>query len=152
MRPDTLGLTSMFFDDGARLYCFNARWYDPERGRWMSKDPMGYFDNPNLYQFVMNDPLSFTDPTGRFCIICIGSFGGAIGTVLVCLGTLNPLACIATALPTGTALYECAKCIIKELCEAGFVTDPSVCDWSGAVIPCPSPPPGWDKPILPPTP
>ena len=42
-RPE-LGLTGKMYDDEAGLYYFNARWYDPERGRWMSEEPLGLTD------------------------------------------------------------------------------------------------------------
>ena len=40
-RPDALGLQSKFFDPWAGLYDFGLRWLDPERGRWMSEEPLG---------------------------------------------------------------------------------------------------------------
>ena len=39
-RPE-LGLTGKMYDEAAGLYYNNARWYDPERGRWMSESPPG---------------------------------------------------------------------------------------------------------------
>ena len=48
------------------------RQYDSIAGRWMSPDPYdGSYDpsNPqsfNRYSYVMNNPLSLTDPTGQF--------------------------------------------------------------------------------------
>jgi RHS repeat-associated protein len=62
-RPDTLGLTSKFFDDWAGLYYFGARWYDPERGRWISEEPLG-LDGPNRYHFGFNSPLDGFDVDG----------------------------------------------------------------------------------------
>jgi RHS repeat-associated protein len=62
-RPDTLGLQSKFFDPWAGLYDFGLRWLDPERGRWMSEEPLG-LDGPNLYQFVFNAPLGYWDFMG----------------------------------------------------------------------------------------
>jgi RHS repeat-associated protein len=46
------------------LYYFRARWYDPETGRWLSKDPIGISGGLNLYAFVSNNPVNFVDPTG----------------------------------------------------------------------------------------
>jgi RHS repeat-associated protein len=46
------------------------RQYNPGQGRWMSPDPYSGsydFNNPqsfNRYSYVLNNPLSFTDPTG----------------------------------------------------------------------------------------
>ena len=46
------------------LYYFRARWYDPETGRWLSKDPIGI--NGGLNQFVAfdNNPVMFSDAFG----------------------------------------------------------------------------------------
>lgn len=41
---------------------FNARWYDPEMGRFTSRDPMLQFWTP--YSYVGNQPLSLVDPDG----------------------------------------------------------------------------------------
>ncbi len=46
------------------LYDFGARWYDPGVGRFISPDPMGFGDGPNLYAYVGNDPANFIDPVG----------------------------------------------------------------------------------------
>lgn len=47
------------------LVKFGARWYDPEVGRWISKDPI-LFDggDNNLYGYVMSDPINNIDPSG----------------------------------------------------------------------------------------
>ncbi|MBL8537378.1 MAG: hypothetical protein JNM59_08230 [Hyphomonadaceae bacterium] len=48
-----------------QLYHYKARVYDPTLGRFLQTDPVGYDQNLNLYTYVMNDPLTFADPTGR---------------------------------------------------------------------------------------
>jgi RHS repeat-associated protein len=62
-------------------YDFLARQYDPKQGRWVSPDPVGASlgdpTNPqslNLYAYVLNNPLSSTDPLGLFCVWDDGSF------------------------------------------------------------------------------
>jgi RHS repeat-associated protein len=40
------------------------RYYDPETGRFITADPLGYVDGPNLYQYGLNNPVSFADPMG----------------------------------------------------------------------------------------
>ena len=45
-------------------YVFPHRLYHPRLGRWMSKDPIGFFGGFNLYMFCFNNPLDFQDETG----------------------------------------------------------------------------------------
>lgn len=40
------------------------RAYDPELGRWISRDPILERDGLNLYTYVGNSPISFNDPLG----------------------------------------------------------------------------------------
>ena len=53
---------------------FGARYYASSMGRFSSPDPQGNsyadFSNPqswNMYAYVMNNPLKYTDPTGMYC-------------------------------------------------------------------------------------
>jgi hypothetical protein len=44
---------------------FGARDYDPETGRWTAKDPILFGGgDTNLYGYVLNDPVNFTDRSG----------------------------------------------------------------------------------------
>ncbi|MEM7586358.1 MAG: RHS repeat-associated core domain-containing protein, partial [Acidobacteriota bacterium] len=45
------------------LYVRN-RYYDPELGRFISADPLGYVDGPSMYQFAGYDPFNSADPLG----------------------------------------------------------------------------------------
>ena len=54
--------TEKDFDEVTGLYYFNARWYDPQLGRFTSEDPVR--DGMNWYVYVSNNPLKFVDPTG----------------------------------------------------------------------------------------
>lgn len=42
----------------------HARWYDPSTGRWTTRDPAGYVDGMNRYQYVVSNPLRFSDAYG----------------------------------------------------------------------------------------
>lgn len=51
-------------DKEAGLIYFGYRYYDPEVGRWISPDPMGTIDGPNVYAFVHNNPIKYVDYFG----------------------------------------------------------------------------------------
>ena len=56
---------------GLGIYHFNARFYSPKLGRFLSPDTIvpGYA-NPqswNRFSYVANNPLRYTDPTGHRC-------------------------------------------------------------------------------------
>ena len=53
------------------------RWYDPHNAAWLSEDPIGPVDSPNLYAFVGWGPNSGTDPMGTG-----GPIGATPGQVL----------------------------------------------------------------------
>lgn len=64
------GFAGMFWADEAALNLTRFRAYDPNLGRWLSRDPLenaeireGY----NLFSYVHNDPVSGRDPLGLCC-------------------------------------------------------------------------------------
>ncbi len=46
------------------LVFFGQRFYDPSLGRWLTPDPSGFADGPNLYAYVLNSPLNRLDLFG----------------------------------------------------------------------------------------
>ena len=48
------------------LIFFGLRFYDPSLGRWISPDPAGSIDSPNLYLYVRNSPLNRLDLFGLY--------------------------------------------------------------------------------------
>jgi RHS repeat-associated protein len=53
-------------DQESGLYYFRARYYDPQVGRFISEDPIGFRGGNNLYSFVRNNPIILTDPSGLY--------------------------------------------------------------------------------------
>lgn len=52
-------------DDDVGLSWYRARWYDPETGRFVSEDPIGFSaGDTNLNRYVSNGPVNGTDPSG----------------------------------------------------------------------------------------
>lgn len=49
-----------------------AAYYSPHLGRWITRDPAGYVDGGNLYEYGRSDPAMHRDPMG------LGSIGDAV--------------------------------------------------------------------------
>jgi len=58
--------TGREYDSETGLYFYRARYYDPAIGRFISEDPIGFEGGDlNLYAYVRNNPVNFSDPTGE---------------------------------------------------------------------------------------
>ena len=58
------------YDGETRLYYLNARYYDPVTARFLQEDDPSYSNvnytlSLNLYTYVSNNPLIYSDPTGH---------------------------------------------------------------------------------------
>lgn len=59
------GYAGGLVDAHTGLVRFGARDYDARAGRWTRPDPTGFAGgDPNLYAYVMGDPVNAVDPTG----------------------------------------------------------------------------------------
>lgn len=58
------GFASKRYDEETGFYYFGKRYYLPSIGRWVTPDPAGFADGPNLYAYVRNSPLMLFDPYG----------------------------------------------------------------------------------------
>lgn len=73
--------TARQWDADAQLYHYRARYYDPQLGRFINEDPIGFDgDRSNLYRYVENGPTQATDPSGlspigEFTTFIIKSYG-----------------------------------------------------------------------------
>ncbi|WP_210418668.1 RHS repeat domain-containing protein, partial [Aliikangiella coralliicola] len=75
------GFTDHEHLDDAQLIHMNGRIYDYNAGRFLSVDPFiqspGNSQSMNPYSYIMNNPLSGTDPSGYYSVTCHGAGCGA---------------------------------------------------------------------------
>jgi RHS repeat-associated protein len=59
--------STKFLDEESGLYYYGYRYYSPETGRWVSRDPLEELGGFNLSAFVSNDPVIGYDYLGLAC-------------------------------------------------------------------------------------
>jgi len=64
------GFAGGLYDTDTKLLRLGARDYDAQTGRWTAKDPIKFrAHDPNLYRYVLDDPVNRADPSGLL-VIC----------------------------------------------------------------------------------
>ena len=58
--------STKYHDPETGLCYYGGRFYSPELGRWLNRDPVGERGGLNLYGFVGNDPANYVDVAGRY--------------------------------------------------------------------------------------
>jgi RHS repeat-associated protein len=62
-----------YTDSETNLLSLGHRYYDPNLGRFLTRDPTGYGGGPNLYAFCGGNPVNEMDPEGTNEIIIYGA-------------------------------------------------------------------------------
>jgi RHS repeat-associated protein len=69
--------TGRRYDRESGLYHYRARTYTAELGRFLQMDPIKFDGgDPNIFRYVGNDPVNWTDPSGKnpYAIAAVGSY------------------------------------------------------------------------------
>ena len=53
------------WDEAAELYYAPYRYYAPGLAMWITRDPLGMIDGPNMYSYVAQMPIEYNDYLGR---------------------------------------------------------------------------------------
>ena len=87
------------------------RYYEPETGRYLTRDPIGYLGGANVYVCVFNNPVNHIDPLGLAEPATLTSalvFAGAAPTAPVVAGVAVVVSVPACAY-AAVELYEAWK-------------------------------------------
>jgi RHS repeat-associated protein len=61
---NSIGYCGYVYNEDSGLYTVRFRTYSPTLGRWLERDPAGYVDGANLYEYVRSNPIRFNDRLG----------------------------------------------------------------------------------------
>jgi len=125
--------TGRRLDAETGFFYFRAQYYESRLGTFVGRDPIGYFDSVNLYEFLLSNPVRYLDASGEAV-----QFGILAMLVAVACG-VGCVACLASqtgCLPPGqiidpVACGICAACIWA-VCVARFGITP--CTVAGFVV------------------
>ena len=142
-----------YVNSGEELILCTYRHLDPSRGRWVTRDPIGYRGGFGLYGYVGNRPPLLVDPRGllfrcdqqptyRDCISCCKDWEEGVmwpGGFTVCGLTLACAACIVYYV--GTSGAGAANPLANSSCAwvcgglaAGVVA--AISAWAGTAFKC----------------
>ena len=95
--------TGGIYDETMGLYYLNARYYDPENGRFLTEDTYrGELKEPDtlhLYVYCKNNPINYVDPSGHWQLALAGAgYGYIVGSGAMAVGT-------GTAIVVGGSIF-----------------------------------------------
>ena len=80
--------TGRRYDPETKLYYYRARHYNPQLGRFIQRDPIGYAGGLNLYEYAGSNPTINVDPYGEELVtilligaVVLGAASGWAGTI-----------------------------------------------------------------------
>ena len=98
------GFAGLLWSPEANLALAHFRAYDPELGRWLSRDPLPdaeRIEGPNLYAYVQNEPIGRSDMSGLACM-----------DTVTCTCGQQPCTCAMAGLQAGARVGAAAAPIV----------------------------------------
>jgi RHS repeat-associated protein len=119
---------SYYYDNEIRMYYLKSRFYDPMTGRFLNHDVLftPAYGEENLFAYCGNDPVRFSDPSGKTRIAVDpghgGSDNGAIGvTYHIVMGWISTFSSYWMIHYEKNFNLNVAKILYKLLTQAGFI-------------------------------
>ncbi len=63
---NVVGFAGYLFNSPGQQYTVRYRHYLPRHGRWVERDPLGFIDGGNVYQYSASSPVDLVDSFGLF--------------------------------------------------------------------------------------
>jgi RHS repeat-associated protein len=79
--------STKFTDAETGLVYYGYRFYDPNNGRWINRDPIEESGGLNLYEMTRNNPINCIDILGNATLVAGAGAGAAAGSVVPGVGT-----------------------------------------------------------------
>ncbi|ELR64423.1 putative rhs-related protein [Photobacterium marinum] len=96
------GMSTKRSDFASGLVYFGYRFYMPNLGRWLNRDPLQEQGGINLYAYVNGDPLGYVDPDGRYGVgICLAWPVGTAVCVTAAVGVIGIYEGVTNAMESG---------------------------------------------------
>jgi len=135
-----LRFPSQYFDEETGLHYNRSRYYSPEFGCYLSRDPQGFAGGLNLYTYAAGDPVNHDDPLGMWtwsgvlttasrvtAVIAGVAAGAAVG---LALAACPPLAILAGGAVAGGIIGGLNEYIDQDEFSLGCIWSAT---WRGAV-------------------
>ncbi|UHA73761.1 RHS repeat domain-containing protein [Paenibacillus sp. 481] len=137
--PNIFRYSGEYWDSATNLQYLRSRWYDPSIGRFTTEDTYeGKANNPlslNLYTYVHNNPLKYTDPTGR-CVwdACIAEGAAISWGVIAAAASVGVIAAFVDDFLFGNEPYPVSQnhSIPKSAAQANKLADTLTAELSNA--------------------
>ncbi len=86
--PNPFQYTARDYDSETGLRYYRARYYDPQIGRFLSEDPIGFMGgSANFFPYVLNNPIRVKDPSGKNPLVGALTWAGGAVLEVVCWGS-----------------------------------------------------------------
>ena len=121
--------STKYTDPETGLISYLRRFYRPDHGRWLNRDPIFEVGGENLYAFCLNSPILYVDVDGKVLLVdslVLTAVGGIIGGVSAALSGGDVVAGVVGGAVSGLCISICpgaaAGCGAMGGAVSGFIS------------------------------